>query len=143
MAGLVALIVAAFFTGASFYVGFAEQPARLALDDAAMLSEWKTSCKRGFATQAPLCVLGCLLGLAAWWQTGAWGFMIGAIAMIANGPWTELTIIPTNRALTATETAVAGPATRALMVTWGRRHAVRTALGVVALAAFFSGCVSY
>ena len=44
--------------------------ARLGLDDRALLQEWKPSYKRGFAMQAPLAILGCLLGLLAWWQTG-------------------------------------------------------------------------
>jgi Domain of unknown function (DUF1772). len=67
--GLVALVAAAIFTGAALYVNVAEQPARLSLDDRALLTEWKPSYKRGAAMQAPLALLGCLLGLTAWWQT--------------------------------------------------------------------------
>ena len=83
--GLLALIAAAIFTGAALYVNVAEQPARLLLDDRALLTEWKQSYKRGAAMQAPLALLGCLLGLIAWWQTSRGGFLIGAIAILA--PW--------------------------------------------------------
>src|SRR4030081_1388871 len=133
--GLVALIAAAIFTGAALYVSVAEQPARLLLDDRALLSEWQPSYKRGAAMQGPLAMLGCLLGLVAWWKTGHVGFLIGAVAIVANWPWTMIAILPTNNRLTATEPGAAGPQTRALVVKWGALHAVRTALGALATAA--------
>lgn len=142
LAGHLALTVAALFSGAAFYVNIAEQPARLGLDDRALLAEWKPSYKRGFAMQAPLAIAGCVLGLIAWWQTKQWGFLIGAIAMIANWPWTLLGIMPTNNALMTTEIAAAGPSSRALVVRWGALHAVRTALGFVAVAMFLWAGVS-
>jgi hypothetical protein len=139
--GLLALIAAAFFTGVALYVNVAEQPARLSLDDRALLTEWKPSYKRGAAMQAPLALLGCLLGLIAWWQTSHPGFLIGAVAMIAPWPWTLIGIKPTNDALLATEPDRAGPQTRALVVKWGALHGVRTALGALATLAFLWACV--
>src|ERR1700726_5271264 len=132
MFGLVALIAAAAFTGAAFYVNVAEQPARLSLDDRALLTEWKPSYKRGAAMQAPIALLGCLLGLIAWWQTSQPGFLIGAVAIIAPWPWTLIGIKPTNDALLATEPDQAGLQTRALVLKWGVLHGVRTALGALA-----------
>jgi Domain of unknown function (DUF1772) len=134
--GLLALTVAAIFTGAAFYVGVAEQPARLLLDDRALLTEWKPSYQRGAAMQASLALLGFLLGAIAWWQTSHSLFLIGSIAMIAPWPWTLIGIKPTNDALLATELERAGPPTRALVVKWGALHAVRTALGALATLAY-------
>jgi hypothetical protein len=137
-----ALIAAAMFTGAALYVNVAEQPARLLLDDRALLTEWKPSYKRGAAMQAPLALLGCLLGLIAWWQTSHPGFLIGAAAMIAPWPWTLIGIKPTNDELLATDPDRAGPQTRALVVKWGALHGLRTALGALATVAFLWACTA-
>jgi Domain of unknown function (DUF1772) len=141
MLGLLALIAAAIFTGAALYVNIAEQPARLMLDDRALLTEWKPSYKRGAAMQAPLALLGFALGLVAWWQTSHPGFLLGAIAMIAPWPWTLIGIKPTNDTLLATEPDQAGAQTRALVVKWGWLHRVRTALGTLATIAFLWACM--
>jgi hypothetical protein len=141
--GLLGLMVAAIFTGAAVYVNLAEQPARLMLDDRALLTEWKPAYKRGFAMQAPLALVGFIFGLVAWWQMSHAGFLIGAIAMIAPWPWTIFGIKPTNDALLATELDQAGPQSRALIVRWGGLHAVRTALGAVASLAFLWACLQH
>ena len=136
LVGDLALIAAAFFTGAAFYINFAEQPARLALDDRSLLAQWKPAYKRGYAMQAPLAVIGFLLGAVSWWLTGRLGFAVGAALMIANWPWTMLGIMPTNKKLMATELSHAGADTRTLLIKWNNLHAVRTGLGCFAVVAF-------
>jgi hypothetical protein len=137
LVGLLALAAAAIFTGAAFYVNVAEQPARLTLDDRALLTEWKPAYKRGAAMQAPLALIGFLLGMLAWWQTAHPGFLIGAIMILAPWPWTMIAIKPTNDALLATALDQAGPSSRALIVKWGTVHAARTVMGALATIAFF------
>ena len=86
--GNLALVVAALFSGAAIYINFVGQPARLKLDDEALLAQWKPSYRRGFMMQASLAAAGCLLGFAAWWMTGRLAFAVGGLLMIANLPWT-------------------------------------------------------
>ena len=136
--GYLALTAAALFTGAAFYVNFVEQPARLTLDDRALLTQWKPAYKRGYAMQATLAIVGFVLGVLAFWQTGPLAFLIGALLMLANWPWTLLAILPTNKILMATEPAAVGPETRALLMKWNSLHAVRTVLGTLATACFIA-----
>jgi hypothetical protein len=142
LAGLLALTIAAVFSGAAIYVSFAEQPARLRLDDGPLLAEWQPSYKRGFAMQAPLAAIGCLLGLIAWWQTGAFAHLAGAVLIVANWPWTMFAMMPTNNALMSADAARPSPETRSLIVKWGGLHAVRAVLGSLATLAFLWGCLS-
>lgn len=134
--GYLALAVASVFAGAAFYINFAEQPARLQLDDKALLTEWKPAYKRGFIMQATLAILGFILGAIAWWLTGRLAFLAGAVLMLASWPWTLFAIMPTNKTLMATDPAKAGPKTRALIIKWNGLHLVRTVLGALAVLAF-------
>ncbi len=136
LAGTLALVVAAMFTGAAFYINFAEQPARLGLDDRALLAEWQPSYKAGFAMQASLAVVGFVFGLLEWLVSGELAWLLGGIVLLANWPFTMFYIMPTNNILMATPPEAAGPQTRALIERWGWLHAVRTALGATATAVF-------
>jgi Domain of unknown function (DUF1772) len=139
LAGQLALVAAAVFSGAAVYVNLAEQPARLTLDDRALVTQWKPAYKSGAAMQAPLAVAGCVLALLAWWQTGVWQWLLGAILMIANWPYTLLVIMPTNNKLMATDPANADADTRITVERWGWLHAVRTIFGFAATLVFLWG----
>ncbi len=134
--GDLALVSAALFTGAAFYVNFAEQPARLMLDDRSLLAQWKPAYKRGYIMQSTLAIVGFVLGATVWRLTGILAFLLGAVLMLANWPWTLLRIMPTNRVLMAMDLASAGSVSRALLVKWNRLHAVRTGLGAAATVSF-------
>jgi hypothetical protein len=134
--GDLALATAALFTGAAIYVNIAEQPARLKLETPALLTEWQPSYERGKMMQASLALISCLLGVAAFFVAYDWRWLIGAVLILAPWPWTIFIIAPTNRMLQATLPADATEQARGLVPQWGRLHAVRSALGMLAVAAY-------
>jgi len=127
-----ALIVAALFAGAAIYINVAEQPARLGLDDASLLAQWKPSYARGKAMQANLALAGTVLALAAAYLASDWRWLVGAALIFANWPYTVFVIMPVNHVLEATAPDAATAETRALIVKWGTVHAGRSALGLAA-----------
>jgi len=136
LVGQLALVTAAVFTGAAVYINVAEQPARLGLDDRALLAQWQPSYRRGFAMQAPLALLGFLLGAYAAWQTGGPFWLLGAIFLVLNWPFTMLAIAPVNRRLIAAGQPAPATDVRMLIRIWGRLHAVRSLLGAAATVSF-------
>jgi hypothetical protein len=136
MFGEFTLVVAALFTGAAIYVSWAEQPARLELDNRAMLAEWKPSYARGLLMQASLASVGFVLGALEWLVTGQWLWLAGAVALVANWPFTLFVIMPVNKKLEATAIESADENTRALLERWGTLHGVRSALGALSVGLF-------
>lgn len=133
--GSIALALAAAFTGAALYVNLVEQPARLALDDAAMLDEWTPSDRRGVALMAGLALLSAALGLAAYFDTQDARWAIGALLIILSWPYTFFAMAPVNNQILTLAPRDIG-AVRALVRQWGLLEYGQTALGVVACAVF-------
>lgn len=134
--GDLALASAAIFTGAAIYVNVAEQPARLKLDTQALLTEWQPSYERGAIMQASLAIVSGVLGLLAFVLTYDWRWLLGAALILAPWPYTMFIIMPTNRVLKSTPPAQATDQTRDLVRQWGRLHMGRSALGLLAVAAY-------
>lgn len=134
--GQLALIAAALFTGAALYVALAEQPARMRLDAPAMLAQWQPSYARATIMQASLAIISGVLGLLAFFHAYDWRFVLGAVLILANWPYTLFVIMPTNRQLKALSPAQADDSTRGLIRQWGLLHLPRVALGGLATLEF-------
>jgi hypothetical protein len=131
--GLLALTTAALFAGAAVYINAVEHPARSELSVQAQLAQWRPAYRRGFIMQASLAMVSFLFGILAWWTSGNWRWTAGAVAIIANWPFTLLVILPTNNQLMGEATA---EQIQHLLSRWNRLHGVRSGLGLLATIAY-------
>jgi hypothetical protein len=134
-AGRFALVFAAMFTGAALYLNIVEQPARSALDDRALLSEWRISDRRGFALLATLALIAAVLALMAYFESQDVRWLVGALIVIASWPYTFFAIVPvTNRILALTPSDA--EQLRAAVRAWGLLEIGQTAIGVAGCLVF-------
>lgn len=138
-AGPTTLATAAAFTGAALYVSLVEHPARLQLDDASALAQWKPSYKRAAIMQVTLALTSAVCGVKA--ATVARGqdtrWLIAAGCMGLQIPYTLAGVAHINKRLLAAP--VGDGETTAKLRTWGKLHAVRAVLGLVATGAAACG----
>ena len=133
---IAALVCASIFVGAAGYISLVEHPARLLLDDAPLLAQWQPSYSRALPIQSGLAIAGGVAGLIVCYMSREWSWALGSAALLANWPFTLLAIMPTNKRLKAIAPSQAGPASRILLLKWGKLHDVRSCLGIVAMLVF-------
>ena len=133
---LVAVVSAGLFAGAAVYITFVEHPARMACDTRTAATVWAPSYRRATLMQAPLAIVGALAGTAAWLLGAGIGWLCGAVLIGLVVPFTLVVVMPTNHRLEEPGRDLGSAETRALLVRWGRLHAVRSVLGVVAAVVF-------
>lgn len=130
------LMVTSGFAVTCAYINIVEQPARLPLAPAALLSQWRVSYRFGTAMQLPLAILAAGLAIASYVITRDMRWLGGAGCLLAIAPYTLLVMMPVNRRLSAVEPGDADERVAPLVRSWGRRHAVRGALGFAAAVLF-------
>ena len=134
----IATLSATLFCVAAVYINLVEHPARLACGTGIATKVWRPSYKRATAMQAPLAILGFLCGVVVWFLGGGSWWLIGALFIGAVVPFTFLAIMPTNHRLEEPHRDRQSDETRALLEKWGRLHAVRSTLSVVASVIYVS-----
>lgn len=128
----IAVLCASLFAGAALYINVAEHPARMQLETASAARQWAPSYKRATWLQAPLAIVSLITGGAAWLVGASIGWLIAALLIGAVVPFTFIGIMPTNHRLLSQDLDLDSDEARALLVRWGKLHAVRTLLSLVA-----------
>ncbi len=134
---LIAVLATTIFAGAAIYINLVEHPARMGCSTELAATQWAPSYKRATLMQAPLAVIGFLSGVAAWWLGSGLPWLIAALLILAVVPFTLIIIEPTtNKQLLAPGRDLRSDETRELLVRWGRLHAIRSVLGLIASVIF-------
>ena len=129
---ILAAISAGLFAGAALYINLVEHPSRMGLETRIAMAQWAPSYKRATRMQAPLALLSFLTGSAVWLMGASVGWFIASLLIGTVVPFTLIVIMPTNHKLLAPGRDPGSAETRALLDRWGRLHAVRTGLSLVA-----------
>jgi hypothetical protein len=86
--------------------------------------------------QAPLAAIGSLAALLSWWIDRRLAWLIGGFLLLTIIPFTLLVILPTNKRLESQELDLRSEEAGRLLRRWGRLHAVRSILSVLAFVIF-------
>jgi uncharacterized membrane protein len=133
---MVATLSAGLFAGASIYINLVEHPARMECGSDLAIKEFGPSYRRATVMQASLAAVGFLAASAAWLTNGAFWWLVGGAILVAVIPFTLLIIFPTNKKLLDPSLDKSSELALTILVRWGRLHAVRSLLSVVAFLIF-------
>jgi hypothetical protein len=126
----IAVLSTTLFAGAATYITIAEHPARMSWDTKTAATIWAPSYHRAAPTQATLALIGSIAGVGAWFVGSNPAWLAGAILIGAVIPFTLVMIAPLNRRLLDPRRDLTSNETRLLLKKWGKRHAVRSLLGL-------------
>ena len=133
---LMAILGAALFSGASMYINFVEHPARMECGARLAAMVFGPSYRRAAVMQVILALTASFGGAGAWLTGAPWVWLLGASFILAVIPYTLLVIRPTNRKLLDPALNRESDIARRLLKRWGRLHAVRSVLSLLASLTF-------
>ncbi len=82
--------------------------------------------------QVSLAIVATVAGLAQWLRGSGALWLVGALLIVSVIPFTLVAIMPTNNKLLEPGRDNSSQETRRLLEAWGRLHAVRSVLSLVA-----------
>ena len=132
IAEIVAMLCTGLFAGAALYVTLVEHPARMECGTEPALAEFGPSYRRAAVLQGLLAAIGSLLAIGAWLAGAPLMWLMSGVLLFLVIPWTLLVIFPTNKKLLDPFLNRSSDFAHQLLLRWGRLHAVRTALSLIA-----------
>jgi uncharacterized membrane protein len=132
----VAIYCTGLFAGAALYITLVEHPARMECGIALAVAEFAPSYRRATVMQVSLVVLAFLSAIGAWMTSTAFAWLLGGILIVAVIPFTLVAVLPTNKKLLDPSLDRSSDSAHQLLIRWGRLHAVRTVLSLVAFVVF-------
>ena len=136
IAELVSVLASGLFAGAAIYISFVEHSARMECGVETAATEFPPSYRRASIMQATLAAIGLLSSLAAWFAGATFWWAIAGVLLGSVIPFTLLVILPTNRQLLSPTLDKRSAQTTHLLARWGRLHAIRSVVSVVAFLLF-------
>ena len=127
-----AVLSCTLFTGAAIYINLVEHPARLSCGTKIAATQWKPSYERATKMQASLAIVATLAGVMLWFRGRGVLWLSGAGLIFLVVPFTLIVIRPTNTRLGRPDRDLEDADTRELLERWGRLHAVRSGLSLMA-----------
>lgn len=131
-----ATIAAGLFSGAAIYVNLVEHPARMQCGNDLAIKQFGPSYRRATIMQVSLAIVGLLVATAAWLKGGSIWWLVGGLTLFAVVPFTLLFILPTNHKLLEPTLDNESELASKLLVRWGKLHAIRSILGLIAFLIF-------
>ena len=128
----IATLCAGLFAGAALYVSLVEHPARVSCGTAVAVAEFGPSYRRAARLQSALASICFVAAVWAAFRGAGHLVFVAALLMVAVVPFTLLVIMPTNDRLMDPTLNPGSPEAATLLTRWGRLHAVRTVLGLLA-----------
>jgi uncharacterized membrane protein len=136
---LAAVLACTLFAGAAIYINLVEHPARLAAGTEIAVAQFGPSYRRATVMQVSLAVIAALSGMIRWLLGGGAVWIWAAVLIVTVIPFTLIGILPTNKRLLDPQLDRRSAEAQRLLDSWGRLHAVRSVLSLVASILFVWG----
>lgn len=124
----IAFLFSSIFFGDCFYISIVEHPARMVCPIPAALKQWRNSYPIAAKLQVFLLLVGSILATISYFSNGQTMWLMAALFLFINLPYTVIFLLPTNEMLYKTDEE---KTVKQLLERWGQRHFLRTCLSFV------------